>query len=313
MPAMLITCQRKEVEKMSRNFGNRLRGLRRGKKKSQKELAHFMGLSQTTIANYENNSRFPNDITLLKLADYFQVSLDYLMGRTEDAAPFLPANQKKPSVPELDEEWSQRYLEALTRTDIREAWRVLQLASQMGIPLEMIHDRILRPALYEAGVLWQKGKMDIAQEHFITAETERFISLLRQKPSTVNSGPLIVTMAGGDDRHTLGIRMVSTALEEAGYSVMFLGSQLPFSSLQFILNQYPVKIVALSASLPAYVNDLSFIIRSMRELEAYRHIKIMVGGQGFDGSPDLWRKIGADAYAEDTASALEVVPKLLQK
>lgn len=298
---------------MSKSFGERLRGLRRGKKKNQHELASFLGLSQTTIANYENNSRFPNDVTLLKLADYFQVSLDYLMGRTEDASPFLPDHQKSQDNPAMEQDWSQRYLESLIRTDIREAWRILLLASQMGVPLKTIHDQILRPALYQAGILWQKGKMDIAQEHFITSETERFISLLRQKPSMVNTGPLIVTMAAGDERHTLGIRMISSSLEEAGYTVMFLGNQLPFSSLQFILNQYPVKVVALSASLPSYVNDVSFIIRSMREHDAYQHIKIIVGGQGFQDAGDLWKKIGADAYAEDTTSAVEAVSRLIEE
>ncbi|SMP44101.1 cobalamin-dependent protein [Anoxynatronum buryatiense] len=297
---------------MAQNFGDRLRGLRKGQKKSQQELASLLGLSQTTIANYENNSRFPNDTILLQLADHFQVSLDYLLGRTEDASPFLSGAVTHPPQ-QPDEAWSSRYLEALIRTDIREAWRVLSLASKMGISLEIIHDQIIKPALYEAGVQWQKGKLDIAQEHFITAETERFISLLRKKPSSVSTGPLIVALAAGDERHTLGLRMVSSALEETGYTVMYLGSQLPFSSLQFVLNQYPVKVVAISASLLSHVNEARFFIHSLRELESYDHIKVLVGGQAFTNAPHLWKSIGADGYASDAVSAIEEVKRLLEQ
>lgn len=301
---------------MNTTFGYRIRGLRRGKKKNQKELAAFLGLSQTTIANYENNSRFPNDATLIRLADYFHVSLDYLLGRTDDSSPFINQNQqvhnKDPKV-SFDEGWSNLYLEALIRTDIKEAWRVLGFAFQLGNPLETIYDKILKPALYEAGVLWQKGKLDVAQEHFITSETEHFIALLRKKPSTITPGPLVVALAADDDRHTLGIRMVSSALEEAGYNVMFLGNQLPFSSLRFVLNQYPVKVVAMSASHPVCINNITFMINNLREHSAYDHISIIVGGQGFHGKPHLWKEIGADAYGENTHTAVKLVSALLGK
>ena len=298
---------------MGNTFGARLRGLRKGKKISQQELAVTLGLSQTTIANYENNTRFPHDTILLQLADYFQISLDYLLGRTEDASPFLPTKAMESGMTEPDEEWSNRYLDALIRTDIREAWRVLVFASRMGVPLETIHDRILRPALYEAGIRWQKGKLDIAQEHFITAETERFITLLRKPPSNVNTGPLIVALSAGDERHTMGIRMLCTALEEAGYSAMYLGNNLPYSSLRFILNQYPVKVVALSAALNAHINDVTFLISSMRESVAYDHIKVIVGGQAFDGQPQRWTETGADAYAPNITQARQSIHRLLEK
>ncbi len=299
---------------MNTTFGERIRGLRRGKKENQKELASYLGLSQTTIANYENNSRFPNDTTLIKLADYFQVSLDYLLGRTDDSTPFIPLNQQSTKINEehrFDQGWSSRYLEALIRTDIKEAWRVLVLASQLGNPLQTVYDKILKPALYKAGELWQIGKLDVAQEHFITSETERFIALLRKKPSTITTGPLVVTFAAGDDRHTLGIRMVSSALEEAGYNVMFLGNQLPFNSLHFILSQYPVKVVAMSASHPVYINNISFMVNNMRKNTAFDHINVIVGGQGFHESPDLWKEIGSDAYGEDTNTAVKLVSALL--
>ena len=65
------------------SFSSRLRELRMLRGLRQKDLAAALGLGQTTIANYEKNLRFPDEKTLLKTADFFGTSLDYLLGRAE--------------------------------------------------------------------------------------------------------------------------------------------------------------------------------------------------------------------------------------
>ncbi len=64
-------------------FAKRLRQLRDEKELRQKDLAEKLGYARTTIANYEQASRLPPLDTLFKIADYFQVSMDYLLGRTD--------------------------------------------------------------------------------------------------------------------------------------------------------------------------------------------------------------------------------------
>ena len=64
------------------DFGSRLKRLRKEKKLSQSELANKLGYCRSTIANYEQNKRLPSVEILLDIADYFNVSLDYLMERT---------------------------------------------------------------------------------------------------------------------------------------------------------------------------------------------------------------------------------------
>ena len=46
-------------------------------------MAEILGVSTQTIANYENGHRAPNFDTLLKIADYFNVTVDYLIGRSD--------------------------------------------------------------------------------------------------------------------------------------------------------------------------------------------------------------------------------------
>lgn len=61
------------------NFSNNLRTLRREKKVTQKQLAAHLCLSRSTIAGYETKSHQPDFATLEKLANFFEVSIDYLI------------------------------------------------------------------------------------------------------------------------------------------------------------------------------------------------------------------------------------------
>jgi transcriptional regulator with XRE-family HTH domain len=70
---------------MKRNilFGDRLKILRKKRKLTQKELGDIINVSDRVIGYYESNDRFPKDEhTLNIIADYFNVSVDYLLGRT---------------------------------------------------------------------------------------------------------------------------------------------------------------------------------------------------------------------------------------
>ncbi len=61
-------------------FGNRLKSLRIEKSLIQKELADLLKVSPSTIGMYERNQRDPDTDTIRFLADYFNVSSDYLLG-----------------------------------------------------------------------------------------------------------------------------------------------------------------------------------------------------------------------------------------
>ena len=61
----------------------RLRELRKKRKISQIKLAIDLNMNQNTISRYENMEREADYETLIKFADYFGVSLDYLLGRSE--------------------------------------------------------------------------------------------------------------------------------------------------------------------------------------------------------------------------------------
>lgn len=66
----------------------RLKELRKKKGLSQLRLATELNTTQNTISRYETGEREPGIIELIKIADYFNVSVDYLIGRTENPARY---------------------------------------------------------------------------------------------------------------------------------------------------------------------------------------------------------------------------------
>lgn len=75
------------------NFSLRLKELRLQNKLTQQELGEIVHVSKVSISGYERGDRSPDRDTLTALADYFGVSIDYLLGR-ERSADFLTKKQR---------------------------------------------------------------------------------------------------------------------------------------------------------------------------------------------------------------------------
>lgn len=66
---------------------NTLKELRTSRKIAQQEIADYLGVSRQCYSNYETGKREPDFETLLKLGEYFEVSVDYLLrGSVEEPA-----------------------------------------------------------------------------------------------------------------------------------------------------------------------------------------------------------------------------------
>lgn len=68
-------------------FPQRLKNLRKQKDLTQTELANLLNLSHGAIAMWETGKRQPDNDTLLRIADFFNVTVDYLLGRDNEKTP----------------------------------------------------------------------------------------------------------------------------------------------------------------------------------------------------------------------------------
>lgn len=65
-------------------FPDRLKKLRNSRGVTQKAMAEYLGITEQAYAKYEYAMREPNHETTIKLADFFEVSTDYLFGRSDN-------------------------------------------------------------------------------------------------------------------------------------------------------------------------------------------------------------------------------------
>lgn len=70
-------------------FGEILKELRKQRKLSQESLATALGVSKSIIGLYENGKRTPSRQTLEAIADYFNVDIDYLLGREKGSVYYM--------------------------------------------------------------------------------------------------------------------------------------------------------------------------------------------------------------------------------
>lgn len=63
-------------------FGQKLQKLRNDRELTQKQLSKILGIKRALLSNYERGATLPSVRNLVKIADYFNVSTDFLLGRS---------------------------------------------------------------------------------------------------------------------------------------------------------------------------------------------------------------------------------------
>lgn len=140
------------------SLGKRLVALREQQGLSREELAKRLNLSYWAIAKYETDERMPSSDILSRLADFFGVSIDYLVGRTDD--PGRPANDSTTSNTALPD-WVRKLppdMQKFVEEESKHGWPYLRLARGLKM-------KDLSPAELEAIVeTWMDAKKRYERE-----------------------------------------------------------------------------------------------------------------------------------------------------
>ena len=298
------------------DFAKRLKELRIGRGLRQKDLAAALGLAQTTIANYEQKQRFPDEAMLVKIADYFTVSLDQLMGR-ENGIERLEGQAR------VDEVLPGRaplqplaveYLRLLRVEGKGAALARLRQAVAEGAGIREIYLHVFEPALKEAGRLWSAGELSVGEEHAISEATQQLMSEMQAgvgEPRSASGRPRCVSLAAGGERHVIGARMVADFLSFSGWDVDFLGGNLSIGHILEALAAKPPALLALSVTLEEHLNAARDLIDAVRASRRLAGMKIMVGGQAFRFRPLAWKELRADGMANDAEEAVKTAARLV--
>lgn len=173
---------------------------------------------------------------------------------------------------------------------------------------EALYLGLIQPVMYEIGRLWEQDKISTAEEHLATSMVGRILAGLYARLPIPPSGrgKAVVTCAP-NEYHELGGRMLADMLEAAGWDVLFLGANTPAEELLHLIRKSNPRFLAISLTMPFSIDKVAAIIASLRSTPDLKHIKVLVGGSAFNADHQLWRKIGADASAQDAQAAIQQV------
>lgn len=150
----------------------RIRELRRKKELSMKRLGELIGVAESTIHHYEKGKRQPDYETLKKIADVFNVSVDYLLGREE--------NELKPSQP------NSKWIPVLGKV-------------AAGIPIEAIEDILDYEEISED--LARKGEyfaLQVAGDSMEPKISKGDVVIVKSQPD-IESGEIAIVKVNGED------------------------------------------------------------------------------------------------------------------
>lgn len=86
-------------------IGERIKNLRLNLGYKQEELAEKLSISRSSLSLYEIDKRDPDSVTSIKIADFFNVSLDYLNGRTDEPTPIYDVKQELNDELDTESKW----------------------------------------------------------------------------------------------------------------------------------------------------------------------------------------------------------------
>jgi MerR family transcriptional regulator, light-induced transcriptional regulator len=207
---------------------------------------------------------------------------------------------------------ADEYLNALLRGRRDEASRLIIDAVEAGRTIKELYLQVFQNAQHEIGRLWQTNQISVAQEHYCTAATQMIMSQLYPYIfSADRNGKTLVATCVSGDLHEIGVRMVSDFFEMEGWDTFYLGANVPLRDFMQALRERDADLALISATMTFHLRYVRQMIAAIRSDKQTKHVKIMVGGYPFNVAPNLWKEIGADAFASNAESATVTAGKLM--
>lgn len=207
---------------------------------------------------------------------------------------------------------TRRYVVAILEGERGEARALVEQAMDAGMGLDDVYARVLQPAHIEIGRLWQVGEISVGEEHLASASSEWVASHLALKaPRAEPKGRTVIATTVSGDTHSFGVRLVADSFENDGWRTFYLGASTPAPDVVQTIVDRSADLLALSANLGCHVREAKRTVDAIRATPQTRGVRVIVGGPPFSAAPTLWKKVGADGFADSARGAVAEGNRLL--
>lgn len=201
----------------------------------------------------------------------------------------------------------ERYLDSLLEGDRKQCRAVIEETLQSGIPANSVYVDIIWPIMVEIEKLLRVDKITLVQEHLGTRINRTIVDQLQNKlPRRPRKGKKIVVCCAPDELQELGAQMMADLFESDGWEVKFLGGGLTNNDILVFVNEYVPDILLIYGTAPKQAPDVRRLIDTIKTINAWPHMRIMVSGGLFNRAEGLWQEIDADLFAATAVEAVQI-------
>jgi methanogenic corrinoid protein MtbC1 len=201
----------------------------------------------------------------------------------------------------------ERYLEPLLRGDRKSCRAVIEEALQSGIPANSVYVNIIWPIMVEIERLLRTDKITSIQEHLATRINRTIVDQLQNKlPHRLAKNKKIVVCCAPNELQELGAQMMTDLFESDGWEVRFLGGGLTNDDTLAYIHEYAPDILLIYGTTPKQAPEVRRLIDTIKAVNAWPNMRIMVSGGLFNRAEGLWQEMDADLYAATVLEALQI-------
>ena len=200
------------------------------------------------------------------------------------------------------------FLAAILGGQRQAAVNIVQEALRAGHSQVDIYVEIFTAALRRIGELWELNHISVAQEHMATSVTQYVIAIIypQMAPAAACRGSMVVTGVAGEF-HQIGANLLADAMEAHGWTVRFLGTNLPPSSVLSIVEECSADVLCVSTTIVANLPSVVELVRTIRGKMGERAPKILLGGAAYRKASQFAAEIGAAGVFTDLRPALAIL------
>jgi methanogenic corrinoid protein MtbC1/DNA-binding XRE family transcriptional regulator len=173
---------------------------------------------------------------------------------------------------------AQKYLDALRAGDEDAAAAAVTSFVSRGGSITDVYVQVFTPALARIGDLWRSRKINVAQQKLATqmtlAQMDRLRALERPKPRSSNRA-LVCCLKG--ELHSTAARMFADLLRLEGWSVDFLGADVPTGDVVAMAQSRRPHIIAVSVTMPDNLAQVHLLLAALAKLPTAA--RVIAGGQ----------------------------------
>lgn len=202
--------------------------------------------------------------------------------------------------------------EAVIKGKSKEIGALVQTALDEGADPQDIINNYLIDAMKEVGARFEAKKIFVPEMMIAARTMQTGLAVIEpliegDKLQLEKLGTVVVGTVFGD-LHDIGKNLVRMMLEGGGFEAIDLGVDVSPSAFVDAVREHEPDLVGISALLTTTMAQMKVTIEALEEAGLRDSIKIMVGGAPV--TADFAEQIGADAYAPDAASAVDVAREL---